>query len=258
MNRPGRIAGDARPSPRPSPEPPGRAGLALPMGPVRQGKPCPTQDCQGRAGTALATLATALALVIATYLSCPTESPAQAVASAKPKSTNLLKSAPFERITLTDGSAFEIEPLSPRPLPPVESRKGRSLVELDEAARKAEERRRRPRDPFSKREEDEEEAPVIIHMLAGEPRDFKVKRASIKAVEYFEDMLLAEGERLAKEGDYTRAFERFLLVKARDPSWKGLEEHVNDLLFEEGGAALIGDNPRGLRLLNDLHARKPD
>ncbi len=46
-------------------------------------------------------------------------------------------------------------------------------------------------------------------MLEGEPRDFKVKRASIKEVEYFEDMLLDEADRLLKEGDYTRAFERF-------------------------------------------------
>ena len=72
-----------------------------------------------------------------------------------------------------------------------------------------------------------------------------MKRSSIKEVEYFEDMLLAEGDRLVKEGDYTRAFERFLLVKARDPNWKGLDERVNNLLFEEGSAALVERQPPG-------------
>jgi peptide/nickel transport system substrate-binding protein len=85
-----------------------------------------------------------------------------------------------------------------------------------------------------------------------------VKRASIKDVEYFEDMLLAEADRLIKDGDYTRAFERLQVVKNRDPSWDGLDDRVNRLLFEEGSALLAEDNSRGLRLLTDLLARKPD
>ena len=105
---------------------------------------------------------------------------------------------------------------------------------------------------------DESEQFVVIHILEGEPSDFKVKRSAIKEIEYFEDMLLAEGDRLIKEGEYTRAFERFLLVKSRDPNWKGLDDRVNRLLFEEGSAGLIEDNARGLRLLIDLNARKPE
>ena len=179
-------------------------------------------------------------------------------AAAKARPNDLLKSAPFDRITLIDNAAFEVEPLSPRPLPPIDKKKALSLVEIEERARKAEESRPRRGDPFSKKEVDEWEQPVIIHLMEGETRDFKVKRASIKDVEYFEDMLLAEADRLTKDGEYTRAFERLQFVKIREPGWKGLDDRVNRLLFEEGAALLLEDNARGLRLLTDLLARKPD
>ncbi len=172
---------------------------------------------------------------------------------------DLLKSAPFDRLTLVDNSVHDIEPISPRPLPPVESKKGKSLAELEEMARRAEAKRpRRKVDPFVRDRPDDEEEMIVIHLLEGEVRDYKVKRASVKAVEYFEDMLLADGDRLVAAGDYARAFERFLLVKAREPAWKGLDERVNRLLYEEGSASLVEDNARGLRLLKDLLARRPD
>ena len=110
----------------------------------------------------------------------------------------------------------------------------------------------------SARDNGEGEQLLIIHLLEGEPRDFKVKRSSIKDVEYFEDMLLVEADRLIKDGEFARAFERLQLVKNRDPNWRGVDERVNKLLYDEGSAALIEDNARGLRLLSDLQARKPD
>src|SRR5262249_12022627 len=72
-----------------------------------------------------------------------------------------------------------------------------------------------------------------------------------------EDMLLAEGERLVLARDYSRAFECYLRVKARDPHWPGLDDHVNRLLFAEGSMALLdGEGERGLRLLRELAGRK--
>ncbi|WP_435006185.1 ABC transporter substrate-binding protein [Tundrisphaera lichenicola] len=180
---------------------------------------------------------------------------AQDVRPATGKDKDLLRSAPFDRITLIDDSTYEIEPLSPRPLP---EPKKQTLAEKVEAARRAEERRGRKNDPFSRQENPEEDPPLVIHLLEGEPADFQVKRPSIKKIEYFDDLLLEEVDRLIKEGDYTRAFERLLIVKGRDPGWRGLEDRVNRLLFEEGTAALATENARGLRLLNDLNARKPD
>ena len=67
---------------------------------------------------------------------------------------------------------------------------------------------------------------------------YKVKRSSFKRVEYFEDMLLDEGERYRLAHDYARAFECYLRVQARVPGWPGLDEHVDRLLFDEGSAAL--------------------
>ena len=173
----------------------------------------------------------------------------------KAKPTDLLKAAPFDRITMTDGVVFDVEPLTPRPLPAPDKKKARTAAEIEDMPDKSKSRRK---DPFERREDPELESPVIIHMLEGEPRDFKTRRSSIKDVEYFEDMLLTEADRLTKEGEFTRAFERIQLVKKRDTNWRGVDERVDRLLFEEGVANLTEDNAKGLRLLSDLHARKPD
>ena len=184
--------------------------------------------------------------------------PAVAAITARGRGGDLARSVPFDRLTLTDNSTIEVEPVTPRPLPVADLRKaGKSLVELEEMAKKAERARQNQRGGRGREAEEPEEV-VIIHALEGEPRDFKVKRASIRTVDYFEDMLMADSDRLIAAGDYTKAFERLLLVKLRDPAWKGLDDAVNRLLFAEGGATLLEDDGRGLRLLNDLLARKPD
>ena len=107
-----------------------------------------------------------------------------------------------------------------------------------------------------------EEDEVKLHLLQGgakEVVDFKVKRTSIKKVEYFEDMLLEECDRLVALHDYTRAFECCLRVQTRNPGWNGLFDRVNRVLFAEGSKALIdGDGERGLRLLRELLGRKRD
>ena len=170
---------------------------------------------------------------------------------------DLARSVPFDRLTLVDNSVFEVEPVSPRPLPEPDTRKaGKTLVQLEEIARK-EEARNRARRQGRPVEEDEEDM-VVVHLLEGENRDYKVRRSSIKAVDYFEDLLIADADRLIAAGDFTRAFERLLLVRLRDPAWRGLDDAVNRLLFAEGSATLLEDDGRGLRLLTDLLARKPD
>ena len=72
-------------------------------------------------------------------------------------------------------------------------------------------------------------------------------------------MLLAEADRYLLAQDFARAFECFLRVKALSPRWAGLDEHVNRALFAEGSDALLnGEGEHGLRLLRELHARRPD
>ena len=63
-----------------------------------------------------------------------------------------------------------------------------------------------------------------------------MKRSSIKKIEYFEDLLLDEADRLVMERDFARAFECCLRVKSRNPSWAGLDDHVNRVLFPRAGA----------------------
>ena len=48
-------------------------------------------------------------------------------------------------------------------------------------------------------------------------------------------------------------------MKSRNPSWAGLDDRVNRVLFTEGRRALVdGDDERGLRLLRELLGRKRD
>ncbi len=208
----------------------------------------------------LVTVAVAAALVRA---QAPDQAPARVT-------DDLLRAIPFDRVTLIDGTVMIVDPISPRPLPSIDPAKERE--------KRRRERKEIPPEgniipgvptkldmPRKANEVDENgmaEDDVKLHLLQGgakEVVDFKVKRASIKKIEYFEDMLLAECDRLVVLHDYTRAFECCLRVETRNPGWQGLGDHVDRVLFAEGSQALIaGDGERGLRLLRELLARKRD
>jgi peptide/nickel transport system substrate-binding protein len=194
-----------------------------------------------------------------------------AAAASAPE--DLLRAVPFDRITLIDGSMLIVDPVSPRPLPAVDpskdgkrrKRDSKSLspeqefIVIGEPAKK-EASRKEKEDEADKDSVAEDE--VKVHLQKGganEVVDFKVKRSNIKKVEYFEDFLLQECDRLVLARDYARAFECCLRVQTRNPGWRGLDDRVNHVLFAEGSQALIaGDGERGLRLLRELLARKRD
>jgi len=179
-----------------------------------------------------------------------------------PREVDLLTSVPFDRLTLTDGAVLRIDPVLPRPLPPYdpakEEKRKRAKKEIPPEGNvglpgqkgKAAE----PGEP-----DDEANAgTLVIHLVEGDVRDFRVKRASVRSIEYYEDLLIAESERLALARDFTGAFECVLKARARSPSWRGLDDQVNRLLFAEGSVALLeNDGGRGLRLLGELFARAP-
>ena len=190
-----------------------------------------------------------------------------------PKTTDeLLRAAPFDRVTLIDGTVLIVDPVSPRPLPtpdPAKEReKRRQRAKQNEIPLEGNIQLGKKADievPTDKKEVDPdglEEDDVRLHLLQGGPKeivDFKTKRASIKKVEYFEDLLLEECDHLVALHEYTKAFECCLRVQVRNPGWNGLFDRVNLLLYREGGKALIdGDGERGLRLLRELLARKRD
>jgi peptide/nickel transport system substrate-binding protein len=183
---------------------------------------------------------------------------------AAPK-IDILKTEPFDRITLNDGTVFVIEPVMPRPLPAydpaVEAEKerkrkaGTKELGLPEGGNVGV----RTKKKAAPKIEDEVAAELAIHLIEGEQRDFKIKRADIKSVEYFEDMLLDEGDRLLRAQEYNKAFECYLRVRTRNPRWKGLSTRVDEMLYKEGTIALLdGDGDRGLRILRELKSRKPN
>ncbi|HZW31943.1 MAG TPA: ABC transporter substrate-binding protein [Isosphaeraceae bacterium] len=197
------------------------------------------------------------------------QEPAEAI-QPRAGAADLLRAVPFDRITLTDGTVLIVEPVSPRPLPvysPAEERARRKRaidnnpVKPFEIGRPGEPARVVEPEPETDPNEDPLNA-VKIHLLQPGPngvRDYRIKRAAIKTIEYFEDLLLKEAERLLLARDYARAFECCLRVRTRNPSWAGLDEQVNRVLFAEGSRALLdGDAERGLRLLRELLDRKRD
>jgi peptide/nickel transport system substrate-binding protein len=207
-------------------------------------------------------IASSLVVVIGTWGSSPgAQEPGGDKPAAVAEPTDLLRSPPFDRITLTDGTDLKVDPVSPRPLPAIDP------------AKEVEAKRRSRSNEPSKVEIGGVEADagtdgssstdVKIHLLqgaAGGILDFKVKRSAIRKIEYFEDILLQDSDRLVLAREFARAFEYCLRVQTRNPAgWPGLDEHVNHILYAEGSQALIeGDSDRGLRLLRELLERKRD
>ncbi len=163
-------------------------------------------------------------------------------------------------MTLTDNTVLRVDPVFPRPLPAYDPAKEARRREKDRIPREGNIRLPGEKAAPEKPEEDEDAASwLVIHLIEGEIRDYKVKRVNVKSVEYYEDMLLAEADRLIQARDFSRAFEAILKVRERSPSWRGLDDRVNRHLFAEGNAALLdGDGERGLRLLGELSTRKND
>lgn len=173
---------------------------------------------------------------------------------------DLLKSPPFDRITLLDNTTILVEPVSPRPLPPLQTKKQRSNLDAEENNRPGP-----PREgnigikSAPKKKAEQVPTEIVIQRLDGEPGAFRVKRSSIKKIEYFEDLVLADAERLILARNYAKAFEHLLLVKDRNPKWAGLDEKVQRLLFEEGTWALRDLKiETGQRLLRELYVQNPN
>lgn len=176
---------------------------------------------------------------------------------------DLLKSDPFDRLTLIDNTVWYIEQVAPRPLPVYDAAKAKA-----DAKALAKKNRDKPsivpnvgvdaKKEEAKQKEEQIPEDLDIQLREGDIKDFRIKRTSIKKIEYFEDLLMAEGDRLLISKEFAKAFEHYLRVRDRMPNWKGLEERIDKLLFAEGSWALIEqDRDRGVRLLRELAARAP-
>ena len=165
-------------------------------------------------------LAVAVSLAAGAALATPQ---ARGPESADPNSKKeLIARAPFDRVTLIDNTTWEIEPLSPRPLPAYEPGKKppKRKAQLPHGGNIALPGKKSTLE--EKKEDDDEDVWIVIHMINGDVRDYKVKREHIKAVAYYEDLLIEEAERLTSAGKYAKAFEYLLFVEARQPKWPRL------------------------------------
>jgi peptide/nickel transport system substrate-binding protein len=216
-------------------------------------------------------LVSALCLLCLVRIASPAGRAQQPATSEPFVTSELLRAAPFDRITLTDNAVLLVEPVSPRPLPPINRASGKKAervrvgtkpdvplggnIGLPGEASRFKKEEREKRDGTS---DDEVDDKVRVHLIEeAEVRDYEIKRSSIKKVEYFEDMLLEEGKRLVQARSFATAFECYMRVHIRNPGWTGLDDRINELLYAEGSAALLsGDNERGLRLFRELLRRR--
>ena len=132
---------------------------------------------------------------------------------------NLLLSIPYDRITLGDNKTFTIEPIVPRPLPPLEAAK----PEEKKVEKKAEDAGGEEKDEAPAVNPGEEE--IKFSMLSAPGGDYLVKRKDIKGILYFEDMLLSKGDELLQRKDYGTAFEHFL-YSAKPSTLNGAESRI--------------------------------
>src|SRR5437660_9524204 len=88
----------------------------------------------------LIVIASASCLVLSMYAGIPTsrgQEPPPQEATAPP-TTDLLRSPPFDRMTLTDGTVLIIDPVSPRPLPTPDPSKAKKKQKVRLKGTKAE------------------------------------------------------------------------------------------------------------------------
>lgn len=213
-------------------------------------------NATSRAARAVTALVVAGSLAAVAAL--PNAGRAQNAVDPNAKGREIIARAPFDRVTLLDNTTWEIEPLSPRPLPPFDPTKKpprRKIQPPHNGNIGLPGQKSNLEEP---KKDDDEEDTIVIHLLDGDVRDYRVRREHIKAIAYYEDMLIEEAERLISAGNYSKAFEYLLMVQARQGKWMRLDETTDHLLFEEGSHALTeGDGERGLRLLGELYRRRP-
>lgn len=169
--------------------------------------------------------------------------------SAGPPET-LLTRAPFDRIQLADMTEIEVEPVTPRPLPPVKKA----------SIKRSPTRKQRSPETEARLTEAEKDPAIriMIQPLEADGAEYAVYREDMTRVVYFEEMLLAEADKLTAAGDFAKAFEYLMLVQARDANWAGLaESHRRLLLAEARERFQQSDLSSGLQFVTEALAKNP-
>ncbi|MFM1801485.1 MAG: hypothetical protein RJA81_837, partial [Planctomycetota bacterium] len=165
-----------------------------------------------------------ISLVILLGLSGISEAQSPSATTAGQDTNSLLVKAPFDRIILSDKTDLLIEPVSPRPLPPAQKKP---------APRQPNRNRSREAEARAKEMENDPAIRILVQPLEAEGMEYAVYREDITEILYFDDMLLAEADRLTNQGEFAKAFEHLLYVNSRNPEWSGLSDSYRKLLLAE-------------------------
>jgi peptide/nickel transport system substrate-binding protein len=159
---------------------------------------------------------------------------------------SLLTKAPFDRVILKDDTDLLIEPVAPRPLPPGQKKPGQRPIRGKRSAEAEARAREMENNPAVR---------LLIQPLEADGTEYALYREDIAEITYFEDMLLAEANRLIEAKDFPKAFEYLLYVQTRDPKWKGLAAGHRKLLVTEARDRFdAGEHNSGLQFVNEVLA----
>lgn len=97
-----------------------------------------------------------------------------------------------------------------------------------------------------------------VRLLDRPTEEFEVSWANVAQLLVFEQVLLAEAQRLAAAGQFDDAYDYFARLRAEHPNFPGLEDAISDYL-QRNAVALYQSkqHDRALALLLTLHQRNP-
>ncbi|MEX2091156.1 MAG: ABC transporter substrate-binding protein [Pirellulales bacterium] len=100
---------------------------------------------------------------------------------------------------------------------------------------------------------------ITIRLIADPTRPFDVSWQSIRKVAFFEEVLLAEAQRLTGEGKFDDAFDYYARLLREYPTLPGLNEAANDFLRRNAVQLFQSQQlDRALAVLTALYERQPN
>lgn len=97
-----------------------------------------------------------------------------------------------------------------------------------------------------------------IELLDRPGEKYKVAWLNIVAIQFFEELVLAEADQLVKAGKYDEAFGYYQFLESQFPKTTGLKEAIETYLYVQiGGLFRAGQDDEALALAVELHRRNP-
>lgn len=159
----------------------------------------------------------------------PAEAPAAAPAPVPPAApaVSFYEQDPYDRILLKDGTDLKVLPLE--------------LVG-----------RRRPENPRG--------ADILIVRFPDKPAEkFELRWRDVQTITFWEEMVLAEAEKLVTAGDFDSAYDYYAYLDNTHPGFEGVKQAIERYLYEEAKTwQRQAQYDRVLALLLELHDRNPD